>query len=87
MKTPEEKTGSLPLTDGEREAEGMVRADGLKVIIDDNMVSVPITRYDELVEAEAKLGVAYRAFKTLESYNVKAVLGAIFGEKVEDDNA
>lgn len=92
------KDSELPLTDAEREAVETLKArggvgrcvpldDDVQVIIDHNFVSVPITRYDELIRAEAELDVVLRAYQSLAGYHLEDVLQAIFGPKPEADHA
>ncbi len=92
------KGGELPLTAAEREAMEALEAGGglgkimppdddVQVIVDRNFVSVPVTRYDELIRAEAELDVVLRAYQSLESYHLEDVLQAIFGPKSEADHA
>ncbi len=92
------KGGEFFLTDAEREAMEALEAggglgrcappdDNVQVIIDHNFVSVPITRYEELIRAETELDVVLRAYQSLESDHLEDVLQAIFGPKSEADHA
>lgn len=89
------KSTGLPLTAAEWEAMDTEKGlggctsldDGVQVIIDNNFVSIPLTRYEELVRAETELDVMLRVYKAMTNYDVAAVLEAIFGPKLEDSHA
>ena len=58
--------------------------EGVQLIIDNNFVHIPLTRYDELIKAEAELDVLLRAYHQSESYQLADIVAAVFGPKAKD---
>ncbi len=76
----------------ERKQEGMLLpGETLELCIDHDHITIPVSRFEELVKAEAKLDIVSQIYKTVESYNMKNTLEFLFGPlpspEKGDDNA
>lgn len=74
----------------ERKQEEMILREGaLELCIDHDHITIPVNRFQELVEAEVKLRIVDQIYRTTESYNMKDSLELLFGRLPEksDDNA
>ncbi len=74
----------------ERKQEEMILREGaLELCIDHDHITIPVTRFQELVEAEVKLRIVDQMYRTTESYSMKDRLELLFGRLPEksDDNA
>ncbi len=65
----------------------MPHKDEVQVVIDKDFISIPTTRYEELVRAEAELDTVLRAYQSLKICEVANVLQAVFGREEEGDHA
>lgn len=77
----EKKTrGDLPLTDAEAQAAEATHIGPLtgEMVIDLDYISVPRGRYDELLRAEAELGILRHAYQVMRIYSMEEVMDAIF---------
>ena len=52
-----------------------------EIHIDTDHVCIPVTRFEELLHAEAELDVLLRAYQALDSYRLEDVMAAVFGPK------
>lgn len=76
----------------ERKQEGMLLpGETLELCIDHDHITIPVSRFEELVKAEVKLDIVSQIYKTTESYNMKDRLEFLFGPlpspEKGDDNA
>lgn len=64
----------------ERKQEEMdVREGLLELCIDRDHITIPVTRFEELLKAEISLGIVRNAYETSESYNLQDKLSLVFG--------
>ncbi len=79
------KKDDLPLTQAEQEAMGTVFPDlgehSAEVIIDRDYISIPRSRYDELLRAEKERDIAINAVLEVPKYNLQTVLCPVLGLK------
>lgn len=80
---------SLPLTPAEEQAQEQAgKREGVEVIIDHDYISIPRSRYDELLRAEAQLDMISRFYGIKGSgYQLADLMEALFGPREEGDNA
>ncbi len=62
-----------------RQDEMIIREGALELCIDHDHITIPVTRFQELVEAEIKLSIADRIYRTTESYSMKDRFELLFG--------
>lgn len=72
-----------------RQEEMIIREGALELCIDHDHITIPVTRFQKLVEAEVKLGIVDQIYKTVEPYSLRDRLSFLFGLLPEksDDNA
>lgn len=72
-----------------KEKEITISEEALELCIDTEHITIPVSRFQELVRAEIKLDIIRQVYETKESYSVKDNLSLIFGPLPEkgDDNA
>lgn len=83
----EKKTrGELPLTDAEAEAAGLTRpiGPGMEIVLDNNFVSIPLSRFEDLIQAEVERDAAVRALVEVPKYNLQIALRIVFGLREGD---
>lgn len=74
----------------ERKQEEMNVRDGLLgLCIDRDHITIPVTRFEELLKAEISLDIVRNAYETSESYNLPDKLALVFGPRPKkgDENA
>jgi len=74
----------------ERKQEEMnVREGLLEFCIDRDHITIPVTRFEELLKAEISLDIIRNAYETSESYELPDKLALVFGPRPEkgDENA
>jgi hypothetical protein len=74
----------------ERKQEEMNVCEGLlELCIDRDHITIPVTRFEELLKAEISLGIVRNAYETSESYNLQDKLSLVFGPRPKkgDENA
>lgn len=74
----------------ERKKEEMIIREGaLELCIDHDHITIPVTRFEELIKAEVYLVIARQAYEKSESYNLHSNLSLLFGHLPgkDDDNA
>ena len=61
----------------------------LELCIDHDHITIPVTRFEELIKAEVYLVIARQAYEKSESYNLHSNLSLLFGHLPgkDDDNA
>ncbi|MCF8017803.1 MAG: hypothetical protein K9L62_00260 [Vallitaleaceae bacterium] len=72
-----------------KKEEMNVHEGALELCIDTDHITIPVSRFEELVKAEIKLDIVRQVYETKESYSMKDSLLLIFGPLPEkgDDNA
>lgn len=55
----------------------------VEILADEDHVSLPLSRYEELIHAEAELEIILRAYQNFDSYRLKDILVAVFGPLAE----
>lgn len=85
----QETRDSLPLTPGEEQAKEQAgKRDGVEVVIDNDYISIPRSRYDGLLRAEAALDVIHRFYGLNGcNYQMDNLMEALFGPRKEGDDA
>ena len=68
-------------------AEDSARVLHTEALVDFDHVSIPTVRFEDLVRAEEKLGIVFRAHQIMESYQLHAALDLVFGPKEEKGDA
>ena len=75
----------------ERKEGMLLPGETLELCIDHDHITIPVSRFEELMKAEAKLEIVGQIYKTVESYNMKDTLAIVFGPlpspEKGDDNA
>ncbi len=72
--------GGLPLFPGEKQAmESTAKRKGVEIVIDANMVSIPVSRYEDLLRAEAERDIAVGVVLETPSYGLQKALRPVFG--------
>jgi len=61
----------------------------LELCIDRDHITIPVTRFEELLKAEISLDIVRNAYETSESYNLQDKLALVFGPRPGkgEDNA
>ena len=72
-----------------KQEEMIIREGALELCIDHDHITIPVTRFQKLVEAEVKLNIIDQIYKTTESYNLRDRMSFLFGplHVKGDDNA
>lgn len=90
----EKKTrGDLPLTDAEAKAAGVPlpfkpSGPGVELLIDQNFVNIPLSRYSELVQEEAIMDALVSFYVTKGTgYAMNNLMEALFGPRKESADA
>lgn len=89
MNKDSDTRGDLPLTQAEEQAQEQTsKREDVEVIIDNDYVSIPRSRYDELLKNEAWLEAIIRIYRTNgNAYRLDSLLEALFGPGEAGDNA
>lgn len=89
MHNDKDLRGGLPLTQAEEQAQDQTgKREGVEVVIDNDYISVPRSRYDALLRAETQLIVISRFYgRNGASYQISDLLEALFGPREDGDNA
>lgn len=89
MNKDSDTRGDLPLTQAEEQAQEQTsKREDVEVIIDNDYVSIPRSRYDELLKNEAWLEAIIRIYRTNgNAYRLDNLLEALFGPGEAGDNA
>lgn len=75
-----ETKGGLPLTDAEEQAiRGTGKRGAMEIVVDANMVSIPVSRYEDLLRAEAERDIAVGVVLETPSYGLQEALRPVFG--------
>lgn len=79
----------MPLTPAEKKAQEQIgRREGVEVVIDHDYISIPRSRYDDLLRAEAQLDMIFRFYGVKGAgYQISDLLEALFGPREDGDNA
>lgn len=88
----ENKTrGDMPLTPAEELAAGVLKPggrDGVEIVIDHTFVSIPLSRYNELIRDEATMDTLVSFYLTKGTgYEMNNLMEALFGPREEGDDA
>ena len=51
----------------------------LELCIDHDHITIPVERFEELINAEVTLDIVYNMYKHLDSYDLKKILPVLFG--------
>ncbi len=90
MHNDKDLRSGLPLTPAEEQAQEdqAAKREAVEVIIDNDYISIPRSRYDELLRAEAQLDVIFRLYGIKGSgYQMTDLMEALFGPREEGGNA
>lgn len=82
--------GDFTMENTERKQEEMIiREGGLELCIDHDHITIPVTRFEELIKAEVYLVIARQVYEKSESYDLRSNLFLLFGPLPgkDDDNA
>lgn len=75
-----------------KQAEKIINEEALgalEVCIDHDHITIPVTRFEELIKAEVYLVIARQVYEKSESYDLRSNLSLLFGPLPgkDDDNA
>lgn len=62
------------------------KPNGVQFIADRYFVHISISRYEELVKAEAELDVLFRAYQQFDGYLLHKIMAAVFGPDSEEND-
>lgn len=82
--------GDLPLTDAEADAAGLNRptTPGMEIVLDHNFVSIPLSRYNELIQEETIMDTLVSFYITKGTgYEMNNLIEALFGPREEGTDA
>lgn len=89
MHNDKDLRGGLPMTPAEEQAQEQTgKRKDVEVIIDHDYISIPRSRYDELLRSEAQLDMISRFYGIKGSgYQMTDLMEALFSPREEGDNA